>query len=77
MALENLEVDGIPGMTSIPVSVFKVSPLTFSVALLLLCTVLVSSPPGRTTSLVRITNETFPEGTQACNKPLVELKCLG
>lgn len=29
MALENLEVDGIPGMTSIPVSVFKVSPLTF------------------------------------------------
>lgn len=77
VALENLEVDGSPGMTSIPVSVFKVSPLNLFQWPCCYCTFLVSSWPSQTTTLVPFTNETFLKGTQACNKPLLEPKCLG
>lgn len=77
MALENLEVDGSPGMTSIPVSVFKVSPLNLFQWPCCCCTFLVSSRPGWTTTLVPFANETFLKGTQDCNKPLLEPKCLG
>lgn len=67
VALENLEVDGSPGMTSIPVSVFKVSPLNLFQWPWRCCTFPVSSRPGWTTTLVSLTSETFPKGAQACS----------
>lgn len=76
MALENLEVAGSPGMTSIPVSVFTVSHLTLPTAWLL---VYVSgrSRPGPTTLVVPFTKEAFLKGTQACDELVLGPQCVG
>lgn len=63
MALENLEVDGIPGMTSTLVSVFKHFALPQSFVVLCFLEVF---------SLDRFNSFSSgtPEGLQACTKPL-------